>query len=119
LDGKLLTKPSGRAEARAQLGALAGTRHRLLSAVVVCQGGSPVWRHVAQASLTMRQMSPVYLAGYVERNWHSIQHAVGCYKLEEEGIRLFSAVEGDYFVVLGLPLIQLLGYLMQRKVVPG
>ena len=61
--------------------------------------------------MTMRKMSDQYLEDYVERNWSSIRHSVGCYKLEEEGVRLFSRISGDYFTVLGLPLLEILSYL--------
>lgn len=67
----------------------------------------------------MRTFSDDWLDGYVARNWESIRHAVGAYKLEEEGVRLFSRIEGDYFSVLGLPLVELLNYLAARKVIPS
>ena len=63
----------------------------------------------------MHEFSDEWLAGYVTRNWNMIQHSAGCYLLEEEGVRLFSAVEGDYFTILGLPLLPLLGYLRTRR----
>ena len=62
----------------------------------------------------MRPVSDGYLDDYLTRNWQSVQHSVGAYKLEEEGSRLFSAIDGDYFSILGLPLVPLLGYLGQR-----
>ena len=66
------------------------------------------------AKLTMRPLSDVYLDMYISRNWLSLRQTVGSYKLEEEGIRLFSAIEGDYFTILGLPLLPLIGYLGSR-----
>lgn len=107
-------KPETPEAARAQLLQLRGQTHRLLSAVVVYDGGAPVWRHVGQARLTMRTFSDAYLDGYLARNWPAISHSVGAYMLEGEGIRLFSAIEGDYFTILGLPLLPLLSWLGLR-----
>lgn len=114
LDGKVFAKPENPAAARAQIRALSGRTHRLLSAAVVCRAGEPLWRHVGTARLTMRKVSDTYLDDYVTRNWHSIRHSVGAYKLEEEGVRLFSHIEGDHFTILGLPLIELLTWLAVR-----
>ncbi|MGR3341955.1 MAG: Maf family protein [Paracoccaceae bacterium] len=119
LDGVMVKKPQDLADATRQLQDFSGRQHRLHSAVVICQNGEPQWRHVGSVRMQMRELAPEYLAGYLERNWHSIRHSVGCYKLEEEEVRLFSGIEGDYFYVLGLPLIELLGYLTQRRAVPG
>lgn len=119
MKGRIFAKPETPEDARAQLCALRGQTHRLLSAAVLYENGQPVWRHVGQARLTMRDFSDGYLDDYLTRNWDSIRHAVGCYKLEEEGIRLFSAVEGDHFTILGLPLLPLLSYLGARGLIPA
>lgn len=112
------TKPETPEAARAQLSALRGQTHRLHSAAVLYQAAQPVWRHVAEAHLTMHNFSDGYLDDYVTRNWTSIRHSVGCYKLEEEGVRLFSAITGDHFTILGLPLLPLLAHLRIKGVIP-
>jgi septum formation protein len=112
--GKSWGKPGSKEDAIAQLMQLRGQTHQLLSAIVVYHQGEPVWRHVGKARLTMHQFSDGWLDGYVDRNWDSIRHSAGGYLLEGEGVRLFSAVDGDYFTILGLPLLPLLGYLRTR-----
>jgi septum formation protein len=112
--GEILSKPLDPAEARAQLSRLSGSRHSLLSAAVLCDDGQPIWRHVGQVHLTMHPLSDAFIDDYVARNWDSIRHSVGCYKIEEEGVRLFSRIEGDHFTIQGLPLIEFLSFLVLR-----
>jgi septum formation protein len=112
--GALLNKPETPQDALAQLKSLRGDRHTLLSAAVIYENSKPLWRHIGQVRLRMRDVSDAYLEDYVHRNWESIRHAVGAYKLEEEGVRLFSHIEGDYFNVLGMPLLEILNYLARR-----
>jgi septum formation protein len=119
LKGKLFSKPRSIEEASAQLAELSGQTHKLLSAAVLYEEGKPVWRHIGEARLTMRSLSPEYQADYLARNWESIRSSVGCYKLEEEGVRLFARVEGSNFTVLGLPLVEFLSYLTLRGDLAG
>jgi len=119
LDGTLLSKPQSPQEALDQLHVLRGRTHHLYSAVVIHAEGAPVWRHIGHVRMQMHDLTDAWLDSYVTRNWDSIRHAVGAYKIEEEGIRLFSRIEGDYFSVLGLPLIELLSYLASRGALPS
>lgn len=119
LNGHGLAKPETTDDARTQLDMLNGKTHQLLSAAVIYQRGEPVWRHVGVVRLTMRNATPNYLDDYIARNWDSIRHSVGGYKLEEEGVRLFHRIDGDYFHVLGIPLLELLEYLTIRGTIPG
>ena len=115
--GKVWGKAETPRHARNQLAELRGQCHSLLSALVLYHEAKPVWRIVGEVHLTMRQLSDNYLDDYLARNWEQVRHSVGGYMLEGEGARLFSAIEGDYFTVLGLPLLPLLGYLGDRGIV--
>ncbi|GGI89189.1 Maf-like protein [Polymorphobacter multimanifer] len=116
-DGELLAKPETRARAEVQLRQLAGTTHRLVSAAVVAQGGKPVWRAGGVARLMMRPLSDAFIADYLDREGEAVLGCVGCYRIEGLGAQLFTRIDGDQFVIRGLPLLALLGWLRERGVV--
>lgn len=114
---RLFDKPKDVAEARENLSFLRGKEHQLVCACVLAQNGKPVWQHVESAHLTMRDFTNDFLDSYIKTEGSQILTSVGCYQLEGLGAQLFSAVTGDYFTVLGLPLIPLLGALREHGVV--
>lgn len=116
LGGKGFDKPATRAAAQARLETLSGQTHTLETALVVCEDGAPVWRILTRPKLTMRPLSPAFLEDYLDRVGPAIHETVGGYQLEGLGSQLFTAVEGDYFSILGLPLLPLLDYLRTRGI---
>jgi septum formation protein len=116
VDGDTLDKPRDLDEAAVHLRRLRGRSHELLAAAVICEDGRPVWRHVGRARLAMRPFSDAFLAEYLAEHGEALCDTVGAYRLEDGGTALFSRVDGDYFSVLGLPLLELLGYLRARGI---
>ena len=111
LAGRTFDKPTDRADAREQLISLRGQRHELLSAAVIARDGEPIWRHIGRARLQMRPFSDAFLDQYLDQMGDKVTQTVGGYMLEGLGAQLFSRVDGDYFTILGLPLIETLGFL--------
>lgn len=111
LDGKLFTKPADRAAARAQLRALSGRTHELHSAIAFVRDAAVLCEHVGTARLTMRSFSDRFLDAYLEAVGNAATASVGAYHFEGPGIQLFERVEGDYFTILGLPLLAALDVL--------
>lgn len=111
IDDRILSKPETIEQAKEQLTLLSGKKHMLLSAAVLYQDGEPKWRHIGMVRLYMRDLSDGFIDDYLGRNWPSVADSVGAYKLEQEGVRLFTRIEGDHFNVLGLPLIEFINHL--------
>ena len=117
LDTELFDKPETLAALRVQLLRLRGRTHKLHAAAVLVEGGEPVWREVKTATLIMRAFSDAFLDDYIATFGEAVQGAVGGYHIEGMGLQLFDRVEGDYFTILGLPMMGLLGALRQRGVI--
>jgi septum formation protein len=114
LDGRRFTKPADRAAARAQLRALSGRTHELYSAIAFVQDGVVLFEHVGVARLTMRAVSDQFLDDYLDAAGDAATASVGAYQLEGFGIQLFERLDGDYFTVLGLPLLTALDFLRRH-----
>ena len=114
----LLHKPADLAGAAAQLRLLRGHTHWLTSAVALAQDGVVLWSHEERARMTMRDFGDAFLNDYLAAVGPAVATSVGCYQLEGLGIQLFERIDGDYFTILGLPLLPLLAELRRRKVIP-
>ena len=119
LGAKRLRKSADRAEAAEQLRTLRGGTHELHSALALVRDEEMLFGCVDTARLTMRDFSDRFLDNYLDMAADTVMNSVGGYQLEGIGIHLFERVEGDYFTILGLPLLPLLGFLRQNKFVDG
>jgi septum formation protein len=111
LEGKALSKAKDKESAKKKLRLLSGKTHNLISAVSIVQGQTTFWQHEDEAQLTMHAFNEEFLESYVQRAGPALTRAVGAYEIESAGAWLFSEVRGDYFTILGLPLLPLLSYL--------
>lgn len=118
-EGRLYDKAADVEEARERLRMLRGRTHRLEGAVVVAKGGVPIWRDAATSILAMRDFSDAFLEDYLRHEGPASLGSVGCYRLEGPGAQLFSRIEGDYFAILGLPLLGLLDLLRREGAIPA
>ena len=114
LGNERFVKPENRNEARAHLTRLRGRVHELHSALVLAKGDEILWRHVSVARMSMRDFSDAFLTDYLDRAGEAVLTSVGCYQLEGIGIGLFDQIAGDYFTILGLPLLPLLAELRHQ-----
>lgn len=114
LGGRLYDKVDTIDAARERLKELRGQVHKLHSAVVVAKDGAPIWREVATCTLAMRPFSDAFLEAYLAEEGEAALGSVGCYRLEGPGAQLFEKIDGDYFAILGLPLLGLLDLLRRH-----
>jgi septum formation protein len=114
LNGAWFDKPADLDHARAHLTTLRGQTHRLVTAAVVAHNGARLWHTVDTARLTMRTFSDAFLDEYLRRQGPAVLTSVGAYQLEGMGAQLFARIEGDFFTILGLPLLPLLGFLRDQ-----
>ena len=119
LDDAIFHKPADMEGARHHLLALSGRTHQLNSAAVLVRDGRVLWRHVGVASLTMRKLDPAFIGRHLARVGAKALQSVGAYQVEGEGIQLFEKIEGDYFTIVGLPLLPLLAELRRLGAIDG
>jgi septum formation protein len=117
-DGAWFDKPESRAAAKTQLLSLRGKTHRLTSAAVLTRDGQRIWHHAAAAKLTMRAFTDAFLEGYLDRAGDAVLGSVGAYQLEGLGGQMFKKIDGDFFTILGLPLLPVLDILREQNVLP-
>jgi septum formation protein len=119
LDDVIFAKPADLAEARRHLASLRGKTHRLITAAVVLRGGTPLATITDSANLTMRHFDDAFLDRYLAAAGPDVIRSVGAYRLEELGAQLFDRIDGDYFTILGLPLLALLSVLRAERIIPS
>jgi len=119
LEDQIFHKPKDMEGARRHLLALSGKTHQLNSAVVLARGGEVAWRDVSVARMTMRRLDPAFIGRHLSRVGDKALASVGAYQVEGEGIQLFEKIDGDYFTIVGLPLLPLLARLRKLKVIDG
>jgi septum formation protein len=119
LGSRVFHKPRDMAEAESHLQALSGQTHRLNSAIVLARNGDILWEHLSHAELTMRDLDSNFIHRHIGRVGEKALLSVGAYQLEGEGVQLFSHIEGDYFTILGLPMLPLLAELRTLEAIDG
>lgn len=119
LGDRVFHKPADMEAARRHLLALSGKTHQLNSAAVLARDGGVLWRHVGVAHLTMRKLEPAFIGRHLARVGAAALQSVGAYQIEGEGIQLFEAIEGDFFTIVGLPLLPVLAELRRLGAIDG
>ena len=117
LEGRVFHKPADMAEAKSHLMAMSGRIHALNCGIALVRDGEVLWRHVSIAHLTMRTLSEPFITRHLARVGERVLASVGAYQLEGEGVQLFERIDGDYFTILGLPLLPLLAKLRDLRAI--
>ena len=115
VDGRLFDKPMNREAAADHLRAFSGRSMQLTSAVALARAGAVDWRHVETATLGVRSLSDAFIEAYLDVEWPEVGHCVGVFRMEGRGVQLFESIDGDYFTILGMPLLPLLGAVRERE----
>jgi septum formation protein len=119
VEGRRFDKPANRDQAAEHLLTFSGKPMQLTSAVALTRDGFLDWRHVESATLHVRALSETFIEAYLEAEWPDVSYCVGVFRMEGRGVQLFDRIEGDHFVILGMPLIPLLGALRERGSLPA
>ena len=117
MDNQLFDKPKSLSEARERLISMRGKKHELIGAVVICENGIPVWRHLSKTKLWVRNFSDAFLDWYIQTEGEALLKSVGAYRFEGPGAQLFEKVDGGFFAILGLDLLPILDYLRLRGII--
>jgi septum formation protein len=116
-DGVWFDKPKSMEQARSHIQEMSGKTHRLVNGLTIVHNGITVWTHTESASLSMRDISNAFLDDYINQSGEAILSTVGAYLLEARGVQLFDSIEGDYFTILGLPLLPIIAFLRSQNIV--
>ena len=110
-DKKLYSKPKTKRDMILQLDTMQGKSHELVSAAVIYQGNLPIWRYIATTEVTLRNLSPKFIESYVEDHWEVTKNCVGGYQIESSGLKIVKKIRGDFFNILGIPLLEVVDFL--------
>ena len=116
-EGQLISKSQSMKDAAALLSRLRGKTHALITAAVLARGGAAIWRRTSRITLTVRDFSDAFLEEYLACEGEALLGGVGCYRLEGRGLQLFARIDGDYFAILGLPMLALLTALRDQGII--
>ncbi|MBU6442376.1 MAG: Maf family protein [Alphaproteobacteria bacterium] len=116
-ESELVSKSPDLEAAAILLRRLRGKAHKIVTAAVLARDGVPIWRHLTVATMTMRDFSDAFLVGYLADEGDGVLSSVGCFQIERRGLQLFSRIDGDYYSILGLPMIPLLTALRAQGII--